>query len=206
VHALKLYDYPPAPNPRRVRVYLAEKGIEVPRETVDLTKRANRTPAFLEKNPRGGIPVLELDDGTCIAESIAICRYFEALHPEPPLFGATPREVAEIEMWQRRIELGLLVPVGMVWVHGSPITARLLRQIPEAAAQNRVVVARFLAWLDGELGGRPFVAGDRFTVPDITLLCTLDFATGLVGIELDPSLQGIARWHREVSARPSASA
>jgi glutathione S-transferase len=203
---MKLYDHPAAPNPRRVRIFLAEKGIDVPRETVDLTRRANRSPEFLEKNARGQIPVLELDDGTCIAESIAICRYFEALQPEPALFGATAREVAEIEMWQRRVELGLLVPVGMVWVHGSPITARLLRQIPEAAAQNRKVVASFLAWLDGELGGRRFVAGDRYSVADITLLCTLDFATGLVGVELDPQLAHVARWHEQVAARPSASA
>jgi glutathione S-transferase len=203
---VKIYDYRPAPNPRRVRMFLAEKGIDVAYEQVDLTRRANRTPEFLAKNPRGAIPVLELDDGSCIAESIAICRYFEALHPEPPLFGATPREIADIEMWQRRVELQLLVPVGMVWVHGSPLTARLLRQIPEAAAQNRKLVAGFLAWLDGELTTRPFVAGDRYRVPDITLLCTLDFATGLVGIPLDPALAHIARWHREVSARPSARA
>jgi glutathione S-transferase len=202
---VKLYDHPDAPNPRRVRIFLAEKGIEVPRETVDLVTRANRAPAFLAKNARGQIPVLELDDGTCIAESIAICRYFEALRPAPPLFGSTPREIAEIEMWQRRIELGLMVPVGMVWVHGSPITARLLKQIPEAAEQNRAVVARFLAWLDGELAGREFVAGDRYSVPDITLLCTLDFATSLVRIPLDPQLERVSRWHRTVSARPSAA-
>jgi glutathione S-transferase len=189
-----------------VRIFLAEKGISVPRETVDLLRRANRSPEFLRKNSRGGIPVLELDDGTCIAESIAICRYFEALQPEPPLFGSTPREIAEIEMWQRRVELGLLIPVGMVWVHGSPLTARLLKQIPEAAEQNRKVVGRFLGWLDEELARRPFVAGDRYSVPDITLLCTVDFATRLVGISLDPELRGLARWHQAVSERPSASA
>jgi glutathione S-transferase len=109
-------------------------------------------------------------------------------------------------MWQRRVELQLMIPVGMVWVHGSPITARLLKQIPEAAEQNRKLVAGFLAWIDGELSKRPFVAGDRYTVPDITLLCTLDFATSLVGIPLDEALAGIARWHADVSARPSAKA
>jgi glutathione S-transferase len=203
---VKLYDYAAAPNPRRVRVYLAEKGLSVPLEQVDITRRANRTPEFLAKNPRGGIPVLELDDGSCIAESIAICRYFEALHPEPPLFGKGAREQAEVEMWQRRIELGLLVPVGMVWVHGSPLTARLVRQIPEAAEQNRRVVASFLEWLDGELERREFVCGPRYTVADITLLCTLDFATQLVGIEVDPALARLARWHRAASSRPSARA
>ncbi len=203
---MKIYDYTGAPNPRRVRIFLAEKGLEVPYEQVDLLQRANRTPEFLAKNPRGSIPVLELDDGSCIAESIAICRYFEALHPEPPLFGKSAREQAEVEMWQRRVELGLMVPVGMVWVHGSPLTARLVRQIPEAAEQNRNVVADYLAWLDGELAHREFVSGPRYTVPDVTLLCTLDFATQLVGIKLDPGLAHVARWHRSVSSRPSAAA
>lgn len=203
---MKIHDNQFAPNPRRVRIFLAEKGIEVPYEPVDLLQRANRAPEFLAKNPRGGIPVLELDDGTCIAESIAICRYFEALHPEPPLFGTTPREIAEIEMWQRRIELDLLVPVGMVWIHGSPRTAKLSKQIPEAAEMNRKIVAKQLRWLDGVLAERRFLAGERFSVPDITLLCTLDFATGLVEIPLDPAHTQLARWHAEISARPSARA
>lgn len=203
---MRIHDNHFAPNPRRVRIFLAEKGLEVPYEPVDLLARANRTPEFLAKNPRGGIPLLELDDGSCIAESIAICRYFEALHPEPPLFGATPREIGEIEMWQRRVELDLLVPVGMVWVHGSPRTAKLLKQIPEAAEANRKLVARQLRFLDGVLAERRFLAGDRYTVPDITLLCTLDFATGLVEIPLDPGHAHLARWHAEVSARPSAQA
>ncbi len=203
---MKLYDYTGAPNPRRVRVYLAEKGIAVPLEQVDLTKRANRTPEFLAKNPRGSIPVLELDDGSFLAESIAICRYFEALHPDPPLFGAGAREQANVEMWQRRIELGLMVPVGMVWLHGSPLTARLVKQIPEAAEQNRRVVAGYLEWLDGELAHREFLCGPRYTVPDITLLCTLDFATQLVGIKVEPPLAHLARWHADVSQRPSARA
>ena len=203
---MKLYDYVRAPNPRRVRVYLAEKGLEVPTVQVDLTKREQKSDAFRRKNSLGSIPVLELDDGTCIAESVAICRYFEELHPAPPLFGRSALERARVEMWNRRVELGLLVPVGQVWIHGSPLTAKLVPQVPAAAEFNRAVVARFLAWLDRELEGQAFLAGDDYTVADVTALCTLDFATGLVGIAVDPTLTNVARWHAAVSARPSAKA
>lgn len=130
---MKLYDYKAAPNPRRVRIYMAEKGIDIPLIPVDIMKREQKSPDFLAKNPLGSLPVLELADGTCISESVAICRYLEALYPEPPLFGRTAAEKARIEMWLRRIELNVMVPVGMVWAHGHPLTARLLKQIPEAA-------------------------------------------------------------------------
>ena len=203
---MKLYDNRHAPNPRRVRIFLAEKGIEVPTVQVDLTKREQKSEAMKRLNSLGSIPVLELDDGDGIAESVAICRYFEELHPEPPLFGRGAKGRAQVEMWNRRIELGLLMPVAQVWIHGSPYTAKLVKQIPAAAEFNREVVARFLAWLDRELEGRDFLAGDAYSVADITALCTLDFATGLVGIELDPALAQIARWHAAVSARPSAAA
>jgi glutathione S-transferase len=203
---MKLYDYTGAPNPRRVRVFLAEKGIEVPTVQVDLMKREQKSDDFLKKNSLGSIPVLELDSGDCIAESVAICRYFEEIQPEPSLFGRDALERARVEMWNRRIELGLLVPVGQVWIHGSPLTARLLQQIPAAAEFNRGVVARFLAWLDREIDSHPFLAGERYSVADITALCVLDFATGLVGIQLDPALRNVARWHASVSARPSAKA
>jgi len=128
---MKIYDYTQAPNPRRVRVFLAEKGISVPYEQIDIFQRDNRKPPFLAKNPLGGIPVLELDDGTHIAESIAICRYFEALHPEPALFGSSAGEQAMVEMWNRRVELNLLNAIGMVWIHGNPMTAKIVKQIPE---------------------------------------------------------------------------
>ena len=131
---MKLYTFASAPNPRRVHIYLAEKGIEVPFEQVDIMTRANRTPEFMANvNVMGGLPVLELDDGSHIAESIAICRYFEALHPEPSLFGTRPKEKGVIDMWLRRIELNLMTPVGMVWIHGSPLTKAVVkRQVPEA--------------------------------------------------------------------------
>ena len=203
---MKLYDSTLAPNPRRVRIFLAEKGVDVPKVQVDLGKAESRQPEFLARNPLGGVPVLELDDGTCIAESVAICRYLEELHPAPPLFGRSAVERAQVEMWNRRIELGLLVPVGQVWIHGSPLTAKLVPQVPAAAEFNRGGVARFLAWLDRELEGHAFLAGDAYSVADVTALCTLDFATGLVGIRVDPALENVARWHAAVSARPSAKA
>jgi glutathione S-transferase len=203
---MKLHDNRHAPNPRRVRIFLAEKGIAVPTVQVDLTKREQKSEAMKRLNSLGSIPVLELDDGDGIAESVAICRYFEELHPEPALFGSGAKGRAQVEMWNRRMELGMLMPVAQVWIHGSPYTAKLLKQIPEAAAFNREVVARFLGWLDRELEGREFLAGDAYSVADITALCTLDFATGLVGIEVDPALAQLARWRAAVSARPSAKA
>ncbi len=202
---MKLYDFKQAPNPRRVRIFLAEKGVSVPLETVDIFARANRQPAFLEKNPLGGIPVLELDDGRCIAESVAICRYFEALHPEPPLFGRDPADQATVEMWNRRVELVLLNAIGMVWGHGSPLTAKVVQQIPANVEPNRKRASQFLELLDRELEGRPFIAGEHYSVADITAQCTIDFAR-MVEFEPDPALSSFARWHSAVSARPSASA
>ena len=201
-----LYDYPGGPNPRRVRIFLAEKGISVPMETVDILKRRNRQPDFLEKNPTGGIPILELDDGTCISESVAICRYFEELHPEPPLFGTGAKERAIIEMWLRRVELNLMVPIGMVWVHGHPLTAKLIRQIPEAAAQNRVRTAMGYKLLNDQLAENDFIAGDAYSVVDAVALATYDFGAGLVGVPPEDGLTHLARWHAAVSARPSATA
>ena len=201
-----LYDYPGGPNPRRVRIFLAEKGIAVPMETVDILKRRNRQPDFLEKNPTGGIPILELDDGTCISESVAICRYFEELHPEPPLFGTGAKERAIIEMWLRRVELNLMVPIGMVWVHGHPLTAKLIQQIPEAAAQNRVRTAMGYRLLNDQLAENDFIAGDAYSVVDAVALATYDFGAGLVGVPPEDGLTHLARWHAAVSARPSATA
>jgi glutathione S-transferase len=201
-----LYDYPGGPNPRRVRIYLAEKGLSVPTETVDIMARRNRQPDFLEKNPTGGIPILELDDGTCISESVAICRYFEELHPEPPLFGTGAKERAIVEMWLRRVELNLMVPIGMVWVHGHPLTAKLIRQIPEAATQNRVRTAMGYKLLNDQLAGNEFIAGDAYSVVDAVALATYDFGAGLVGVPPEDGLTHLARWHAAVSARPSAKA
>ena len=203
---MKLYDYKAGPNPRRVRIFLAEKGISVPLVHTDIVKREQKTPEFLAKNPIGSIPVLELDDGTCISESVAICRYFEELNPEPPLFGTTALEKAVIEMWLRRVELNFMVPVGMVWIHGHPLTARLIKQIPEAADQNRKRVHLGYQLLDDQLVENEFVAGDTYSVVDAVLLASLDFANGLVGVPYDSALTHLKRWHEAVSARPSADA
>ena len=208
---MKLYDNALAPNPRRVRIYLAEKGLEVPTVQVDLFKREQKSDTFKRKNSLGALPVLELDDGQCIAESVAICRYFEELHPQPALFGRDALERAHVEMWNRRIELGFGVPLLQVWIHGSPITAPLVAaeggaQVPAAAEFNREVSARFFRWFDRELDGSEFIAGKSFSVADITALCMIDFAAALVGLTVDPALTNVARWHATVSTRPSAKA
>jgi glutathione S-transferase len=206
---MKLYDATAAPNPRRVRVFLAEKGIEVPLVQVDMGKGEHRSPEFLQKNPSGKIPVLELDDGTCIAESVAICRYFEAIQPEPNLFGRTPVELGVIEMHNRILEFELLSQVGIAWVNG-PVVAKLapgrFTQIPDARAQAESAVKRFYVRLDRELGAREYLAGDRYTIADITGLCVIDFAAALVGLPPDPDLANLSRWHGAVAARPSARA
>lgn len=205
---MKLFTYPGAPNPRRVHVYLAEKGLDVPFEKVDITKRENRQPEFIENvNSMGGLPVLELDDGSHIAESIAICRYFEALHPDPPLFGIGPKGQARVEMWLRRVELNFMVPVGLVWVHGSPLTASVVpNQIGEVAEQNRAIVRRYFGFLDDKLSDREFLVGDTYTMADIVALCTYDFAGYLNGLHPEEEHTRLRAWYDRVSGRPSAAA
>jgi glutathione S-transferase len=204
---MKLYTYPGAPNPRRVHIYLAEKRLEIPTETVDIMKRTNRQPDFLAKNPFGGIPVLELDDGSHIAESVSICRYLEALHPTPPVFGRTPKEEGLVDMWIRRLELQLMMQVGMVWIHGSPITKAVVkRQIPEMAELARAGTAHAFELLDQTLGDRPFYAGDAWTRADAIALTTFDFAADFLALRPAPDAKNLARGHAAVSARPSAAA
>jgi glutathione S-transferase len=204
-----LHDSTAAPNPRRVRIFLAEKGLRVPLVQVDMRKGEHKAADFLAKNPSGKIPVLELDDGTCIGESVAICRYLEALNPEPNLMGRTPVELGLIEMHNRQLELELLSQVGTSWVNG-PVVAKLAAgrfvQIPEARAQSDAAVRRFYQRLDRALADRAFMAGPRYTIADITALCTIDFAAALVELRPDDALQNLWRWHASVSARPSASA
>jgi len=206
---MKLYDVTAAPNPRRVRVYLAEKGIEVPLVQVDMARGEHKSPDFLAKNPSGKVPLLELDDGTCIAESVAICRYFEALQPQPSLFGTGAAEIGLIDMANRQLEFELLGPVGTAWRNG-PIVARMaagrLQQIPEAKAQGEEAARAFYLRLNAQLGNRRFIAGDNFSIADITALCVIDFAGNLVDLKPADALEHIWRWHAEVAARPSASA
>jgi len=206
---MKLYELAGAPNPRRVRIFLAEKGVTVPCVQIDLAKGEHKTPAFLAKNPSGKIPVLELDDGTCIAESVAICRYFEALHPTPSLFGATPKALGRIEMANRQLEFEMLPAIGTSWVN-SPMLARMapgrFKHDPQVKAASDAVARKFYERLDGELARHPYVADDAYSIADITALCMIDFASTLVDLRPDDSLQHFWRWHATVSARPSATA
>lgn len=199
---MMLYSAPyPAPNPRRVKIYLAEKGIEVPVTELALFKGEHKAPEFVAKNGRGQVPVLELDDGTIISESFAICRYFEALHPDPPLFGTGAVEVALIDMWLRRVEMVLMPPVGAVWVHTHPLTAKLaIQRRSEWGEDNRPRVFGAMRWFDGELADREFVAGDTYSIADIALLTTIDFA-GFIGLEMPDEAANLRDWHQRVSAR-----
>jgi glutathione S-transferase len=203
---MKLYDGGRAPNPRRVRVYLSEKGIKIPVEQVDLGAMAHRSAAFAAVNPLMRVPALELDDGTIITESIAICRYFEMLHPQPPLFGRDAKEAAIVEMWQRRIELHLLAPVSHIFRNLHPAMAQMeVPQVPAWAEANKPRVIEFLQLLDGELGKRRYITGENFTVADITGLVALDFMKP-AKLSVPDTMVNVRRWHAELSARPSASA
>src|SRR5580658_1318095 len=203
---MKLYDGGRAPNPRRVRVFLAEKGITVPTEQVDLGQLQQRSDAFTAINPMQRVPALVLDDGTVIAESIAICRYFEVLNPEPPLFGRGAVQSALVEMWNRRAELHLLFPVAMVFQHLHP--AMKIMVDPQVAAwgeANKPRVMQFLRLLDGELKDRPFVVGADYTVADITAMVAIDFMR-VSKLTVPNELGNVKRWHAAVSVRPSAKA
>ena len=203
---MKLYDGGRAPNPRRVKVFLAEKGITVPTEQVDLGKLAHKSPAYTAINPLQRVPALELDDGTIISESIAICRYFEEMVPEPPLFGRSTLERAQVEMWNRRMELGLLACVAQAFRHLHPAAAQLeVPQVPAWGEANKPKAQEVMRILDEELGKRRFIAGDEYSVADITALVAVDF-TKPARVERPPGLDNLARWHQEVSARPSAKA
>lgn len=203
---MKLYDAGRAPNPRRVRIFLAEKGLEVPRVPVDIARLEHKAAEFAAVNPLQRIPALELDDGTVIAESIAICRYFEELHPEPALFGTGALERALVEMWQRRVEFGLLLAVAAAFRHLHPAMTDM--EVPQVAAwgeANKPKVAEFLEFLDRHLAGTRFICGERYTVADITGLVAVDFMKP-AKLAVPEELRHVRRWHGEVSARPSASA
>ena len=202
-----LHDAPnPAPNPRRVRIYLAEKGLSVPVQPLSIVKGDHKAPDYVAKYPPGQVPVLELDDGRMIGESVAICRYFEALHPDPPLFGTDPVSQAEVDMWIRRVEFTLMTPIAMIWRHVHPLTARVVKpQYTEFGESNRPHAAAAMRRFDAQLSGSPFLAGDAYSVADIILLTTIDFAT-FIGAPMPEDVPALAEWHGRVSARPSASA
>ena len=202
---MKLYDSKIAPNPRRVRIFLAEKGIEVPTVQVDIASGENRKPPYVEKNPLGGTPMLELDDGTCIAETVAICRYFEEIQPNPPLLATDAKDRALVEMWQRRMELELFRHVTGCFQNTHDFFKGRIEQVPAFGEVCRKAARARLAWLDGDLGGRPFIAGERYTIADITALCAIDFGR-VVDIRIAPEQKNLLRWYESVSSRPSAKA
>lgn len=203
---MKLYDSKMAPNPRRARIFLAEKGITLPIEQVDMMAMQHKTPEYTAINPLQRMPALVLDDGTVITESIAICRYFEELQPEPPLFGVGAKERALVEMWNRRCEINFLANVAAVFRHLHPAMKELeVPQIPAWAEANKPRVADFLKILDGELAKREFIAGDHFSVADITALVTTDFMKP-AKLPMPEGLINVRRWHAAISARPSAKA
>ena len=204
---MKIIETKQAPNPRRVRIFLAEKGITVPFEEVDLMKGALKTPEFSKLNPAQRVPVLVLDDGTAISETVAICRYFEEAQPKAPhLFGEGAKGRAIVEMWQRRMELGLFAHVAQAFRHTHPAMAHLeVPQIKDWGEANKGHALAALALLDAQLAANRFVAGDSYTIADITALVAIDFMRP-ARLQRPPELKNVDRWYGEVSARPSAKA
>lgn len=202
---MKIYDFVGAPNPKKLRIYLAEKGLTIPRQQVNIMTGENRTPEFLKKNPLGGLPVLELDDGTYLTESLAIIDYFEELHPSPPMIGTTPLERARVRALERIAELGVLMRVATFFQNTHPFMAGRIKQSADAAETARGQLAASLAVLDAKIGPRPFVAGERPSIADCTLFAGLEFAE-FAQVPLDPACANVTRWHAAFKQRPSAQA
>ncbi|MBB6411199.1 glutathione S-transferase [Mesorhizobium sangaii] len=203
---MKLFNGGRAPNPRRVRVFLAEKGITVPLVPIDMGALEHRKQSVSSRNPLQRLPVLELDDGTILTESVAICRYFEELQPEPALFGHGALGEAQVEMWQRRMEFNLLGCVAQAFRHIHPAMKEWeIPQIPEWGEANKPKAVAFLRLLDDELGSREFIAGDSYSIADITGLIAVDFMKP-ARIKVPDECANVLRWHQAVSSRPSASA
>lgn len=209
---MKLYDWSPAPNPRRARIFLLEKGIDLSVEDVggDNLQLADH---YIKAYPEAMVPMLELDDGTQIGEAMAICRYLEALHPEPRLMGADPVDAAVIDMWERRAWEQGMMPCSDVFRNSVPEFADrglagrhvAVAQIPELVERGRINMDQFFSKFDAQLRGREFLASDRYTVADITTLCVVDFA-GFAGIEIPDRCADLRRWYDAVAARPSSAA
>jgi glutathione S-transferase len=204
---MKLYSLKNAPNPRRVRIFLAEKRVVVPIEEIeDVETGLHRTPEFRAKNSLAQLPVLELDDGTTLTESVAICRYFEETVPEPPLFGRSTIERAQVEMWNRRMEIELLLPVIDVFVHTHPFWTGKREQMPDWGIKRRAHLVERMRWLDNELKDRPFIGIDRYNIADITAQVALLTARGACGLPIPEDHKNLTRWWGAVSRRPTARA
>lgn len=205
---MKLYQAKQAPNPRRARIFMAEKGVDfsaIEIVEIDIAAGENLGDDFRQKNPMGGVPVLELDDGTSIAESIAISRYYEAIHPEPPLMGVAATEQAIIEMWQRRMEMHFLLPVAMAFRHTSGYFKDRETVCPDYGQASLENARRMFDFMNQRLANSEYVAGESFSVADITALCAVDFAR-VVKLRISEDQPHLQRWHDSVSARPSAKA
>jgi len=200
-----LHDLSAGMHPRRVRIFMAEKGLSIERREVDAAGGANAMPDFLRLNPLGKLPVLELDDGSAIAESLAICRYLEALHPHPPLMGQTPQVSAQIEMWTLRMDHELSQPIALAFVQSSDFYRGRVEQVPEVAGWARNRALQTMAWLDGELAERSHIAGDDYTLADIVAQCACVLGKA-VGLRIPPEKTHLSRWFTLVSARPTARA
>ncbi|HUB85914.1 MAG TPA: glutathione S-transferase family protein [Rhizomicrobium sp.] len=203
---MKLYNSI-GPNPRVVRMFIAEKGITIPMEEVDLMKGDNRREPYLSKNSIGQMPALELDGGHCVTEITAICEYLEDIHPTPPLIGDTPEKKAETRKWTRRVDLNICEPLtaGFRFSVGLKLFENRIPTIPEAADGLKRVAQHYLKWLDGEMAGKQFICGKRFTLADILLFCFLDFGA-TVGQPIDPDFKNVTAWFARVKERPSTKA
>ena len=201
-----LYSLKNAPNPRRVRIFLAEKKAHVPVQEFDMDTRGHREPAFLARNPLGLLPVLETDTGEFITESVAICRYFEEMMPEPPLFGRSAQERVLVEMWNRRMEHELLLPVIDVFVHTHEFWVGRRPQVPSYGDLRRLQVVERMRWLDGELRDREFIGIDRYNIADITAQVALLTARGALKLAIPEDHKNLSRWWSAVTKRPSARA
>lgn len=201
---MKLHEAP-SPNAKRVHVFMAEKGVNYERVAVDIRAGENLTPEYKAKNPAGRVPVLELDDGTCIGESVAICRYIEALHPEPNLFGSTALEVANVEMWQRRSEFNFMMNIAMAFRNITGFFKDRETPVKEFGEVSAEMAKDFVPMFDEQLGKSQFLAGDNFSIADITLAVAWGFAGQIKVVELPPA-PNVDRWLKEVNSRPSFSA
>ena len=209
---MKIYDWHIAPNPRRLHIYLAEKGLNIPLEEVG-GDNLKLKPDYVEKYPHAMVPVLELDDGTHIGEAMAICRYFEELHPNPPLLGTDAKDKAIVEMWEKRAnEEGMLAASELFRnTHpafadrGLPGSAEAIKQLPELAVRAKARLGRFYRKFDAQLANNEFVAGQRYTAADATTLCAIDFGKW-TEMDIPADCKHLKRWYDAVSARPSAKA
>ena len=202
---MKIYDFVGAPNPKKLRVYLTEKGLRIPLEQINIVTGDNRKAEFLKKNPLGGLPVLELDDGSCLTESLAIMEYLDEVNPAPPMIGTNPRERARVRELERIAELVVMGPIAQYFQNTHPFMAGRLKQSPDAAENAKARLRVGLKTLDDAIGGRPFVAGERPSIADCTLFAAIEFAE-FAQAPIDPGCKNVARWFEGFKKRPSAAA